>query len=184
MTHSVTVARSDLLKGLKSMKLLGRLKESAEALIYMESDELVIALPGASICFLAQGTWSGEVRVPAAFVIGFTRVPPMDDPVQVQMRRGRLYVGTYSVECTEQDSQGSAIDLPIDPNLQTLLRLRFQYPEDRIERAGLSKRLGESEAKAKNLIMRAAKTLSPLGISEADLFKVLHEGLQKGIETR
>ena len=120
----------------------------------------------------------GEVRIPGSFLVGLAKMPPFEDPVVVAVRDGRLYFGSVSVGCVEQDAWKSEIQLPLDPSLPEILKLAFQYPAERIERAGLKKRVEEANERAADLLDKAATTLAPLGLTRKDLRDLLVKSLQ------
>jgi len=108
-------------------------------------------------------------------------VPPEGDPIRLEVRDGRLHIGTLSVSCIAQKAQKSAVNPLMDPELVKMLRLRFIYPLDRLNQAGLTRPLVRAEEKARKIVSRAAKILAPLNISESDLMRMVKEHLRKGI---
>lgn len=184
MTHSVSMSRADFLEALKPVKGLIKLKDVADALISMEGEFLTIAVVGLATSVAAEGAWPGEVRVPGRFIVALAKMPPPGDPIRFEVRDGRLYVGALSVACAEQDAWKSEIELPLAPSLEELLQLSYQHPPERIERAGLKKRVEEAREKAAALIQKAAPILAPLGITERVLREFLEDRLKKGIPNR
>ena len=61
----------------------------------------------------------------------------------------------------------------IAPYVQEILRLAFHYAPERVERAGLKKRVEEAQTRAAKLLDLAAVTLAPLGITRTDLRDLL-----------
>jgi len=107
----------------------------------MSEGMLFIAVVGVATYAAAEGRWAGEVRIPGPFLVGLARMPPFEDPVVVGVRDGRLYVGSVSVGCVEQDAWKSKIQLPLDSSLPEIPQARVPVPgradrEGRPEEAG------------------------------------------------
>lgn len=63
----------------------------------------------------------------------------------------------------------SEIELPLDPDFLTVLRLPFQHSNDRLERAGLMPRVREAQERSGRLVRKATEILWPLGVTEEDV---------------
>jgi hypothetical protein len=183
MAHDISMERADFLEALKPLKSLVKAKELAEAVLSMEGENLTIALVGVATYVRARGAWPGEVRVPGLFMVKLAKMPPPGDPIRFQVRDERLHIGSLFVACVVQDSWKSEIELSLDPSLTDLLRLHYEYPADRIERAGLTKRVEEAKGRASKMIRKAASALAPLEIKDTDLVELLRQRLKKDIET-
>lgn len=184
MAHDVSMERAAFLEAMKPLKSLVKMKDLAEAVLSMEGEDLTIALVGVATFIRAEGVWNGEIRAPSAFIVSLAKMPPPGDPIRFQVRDERLHVGSLSITCAAQDSWKSEIELPLEPSLTALLQLHYQYPADRIERAGLTKKVEEAKAKASKIIRKAASTLAPLEIKDTDLVELLRQRLKKDIATK
>ena len=174
MSCSVRVARAELVEALVPIKRAFTRKEcDAPAIVSMEGDRLKVAFLGGSLSVAAEGSWAGEVRVPLLLFVRLAKnLPkgiPAGDPLRVEVREGRLWVGTAWGRCVWQAAFRSEIELPLDPDFLTLLRLPLRYPDDRLERAGLLARVQEAREKARDMIREAAVVLAPLGVTLAEV---------------
>ena len=178
MTNEVSVQRKDLLEAFRPLRLVKNRKDVPEAIVSMEGDTLCFSVIGMSTYANAEGSWTGEVRIPGAFLLALAKMPPPGDPVVVAVREGRLHFGALSTACVEQASWKSEIPLPLDPSLSELLRLRYLYTAERIERAGLKIRVEDAHDRAAKLLGQAAKSLAPLDITREDLRDLLVKKLE------
>jgi len=183
MDNSILIKREDFLVMLKPLKRFAR-KKAEDAVLYMEGSDFYISLIGIKSGASATGKWTGEVRVPARLIWGIAMEPPAGDPIRIEVRDGRLHVGTLSVSCIEQKDWKSPVDLPIDTEFLKMLRLRFLYPPERLDQAGLIRPVVQVHEKARKIIARAAKILEPLNISEPDLRQFVMERLREGLEKK
>ncbi len=179
MSYDVLVEGADFSQALRTFKGLRRSQHQEDALLFMEGGELVITLAGAAASMPVVGSWVGEVRVAAGFVLALALKPLTGDPLRLFVRDGRFYIDKLSVACTTQNAWRSEISLPLNADLLTVLKLPFSFPPDRIERAGLAGRVAAAEDEAKRLLSQAAKVLKPLQITEAELMQVLTSRLER-----
>jgi hypothetical protein len=153
------VARRDLVEALKPLRRIVRKKDyDTPAVVSMEGSSLKVAFVGGSVSVSADGRRAGEVR---------------DD---------RLYVGTAWGRCVWQAAFRSEIELPLDPDFLTFLRLPFQHSEDRLERAGLMPRVRKAQERLDRLVRKAADVLEPLDVTEDDVRRLVHSRLGGGPE--
>jgi hypothetical protein len=183
MDNSILIKRGDFLTMLKPLKRFAK-KKAEEAVLSMEGGDFYISLIGITTGAPATGKWSGEVRVPGRLIWGIAMEPPAGDPIRIEVRDSRLYVGTLSVSCIEQKAWKSPIDLPIDTEFLKILRLRFLYPPERLDQAGLTRTLVQAQERARKIIARAAKILEPLNISEPELRQFVMDRLREGLEKK
>lgn len=176
----VSVAREALLEALGRMARLIPQEETAEAIVTVEEGMLSFAVSGVAASVPAFGTWTGEIRVSAKFVRMVGLDPPDGDPLVIEVRGGRLFVGTtLSAPCVEQDAWRSEVPLSLDATIADVLRLRYLYPRERLVRAGLERRLEEAEAVALEAIGEAAKPPGPFGMSRDELQRVVVRWLEE-----
>lgn len=183
MSRSVLVPRAELIKALRPLRSIVRKKDyDTPALVSMEGGSLRVAFPGGSLSVPAEGKWAGEVRVPTnLFVRLAVNLPtgiPSGDPLPVEVRDGRLYVGSAWRPCVCQDAFHSEIELPLDVDFMTLLLLPYRYTDDRLERAGLMPKVREAKATAQHLCEKAAEVLYPLGIPLAEIKELVRKRLE------
>lgn len=179
----VSVARHELVEALGRMARLVPQEESAEALVSVDEGMLSISVSGVAASLPAFGTWTGEVRVSAKFVRMVGLDPPSGDPLVVEVRGERLFFGTtLSAPCVEQDAWKSEVPIALNATVVDVLRLPFLYPQERLERAGLTRRVKEAESIAVEAIAEAAKPLEAIGISPSDLQRLVVRWLAETAE--
>jgi hypothetical protein len=170
----VSVTRIELVETLGRMARLIPQEETAEALLGVDDGMLSISASGVAVSLPAFGTWTGEVRVSARFIRMVGLDPPEGDPLVVEVRDERLFFGTkLSAPCVEQDAWKSEIPIALNSTVVDMLRLHFLYSQERLERAGLARRVKEAESVALDAIREAANPLEPLGISADDLQRLI-----------
>jgi hypothetical protein len=183
MTLSVYVGRKDLAIALRTLAKFVKRKQQAEAVVSFADGTLQIELPGGLVGVPADGEWSGEVRVPGSFFVSFAKTLPDVDPLPVQVRGDRFYLAGLSVRCVTQGAGGERIQLPLDPPVLDVLRVRLQHSEEEIERSGLTALVRTAEEKREQLIMQAHSHLHQLGVTRADLDRFVDECLLRRSES-
>jgi hypothetical protein len=179
----VSVARHELVEALGRMARLIPQEETAEALVSVDEGMLSISVSGVAVSLPAFGTWTGEVRVSARFIRMVGLDPPAGDPLVVEVRDERLYFGTtLSAPCVEQDGWRSEVPIALNATVVDVLRLHFLYSQERLERAGLIKRVKEAESVALEAIAEAAKPLEAIGITPNDLQRLVVRWLAETAE--
>jgi hypothetical protein len=169
---------------LKPLKRFAKKKQAGDAVLSMEGGDFVISLVGISTGAPATGNWSGEVCVPGKWIWGIAMMPPEGDPIRLEVRDGRLYLGTVSVSCIAKEALETAMNPLVDRELMKMLRLRFNYPLDRLHQSGLVDAVAQAEKKMSKIVSRAARTLAPLNISEPDLMRMVSEHLRRLLEEK
>lgn len=185
MSCSVRAARKDLIEALKPLRSIVKKKDlNSAAVVSMDGHTLKVAFIGGSVSIPTEGSWAGEVRVPTLLFVRLAgNLPkgiPAGDPLQIEIRDDRLYVGTAWGKCVWQAAFRSEIELPLDPDFMTFLRLPFQHSEDRLERAGLAPGVRAAQERSSRLVRKAAEILQPLGVAEADVQRLVQELLREG----
>ncbi len=147
---------------------------------------MVISLAGVSTGAPATGNWGGEVCVPARLIWSIAMEPPPGDPVRMEVRDGRLCIGSLSLSCSVMNSREPAekktVEGPrIDSELVKILRFRYVYSLEELQKNGFFRDVVKAEEKAYKLVSRAAKILAPLNISELDLWRMVKEHFRRGI---
>jgi hypothetical protein len=179
MKYAVSVSLAEFLRPLKWFTK-NRKKFPVMAVFSWSDGRLVIELPGGAAEILAEGEWPGSVRVKGEFLRGIARVPPTSDPLLIAVREGRLWIGDTSFPCeSDTESQGSAILLPENPPLDALLSLKEEHSESEIIHSGYLSLTRQAEQRRDELINRALKHLSPLGVGLRDLRLLVDECVRR-----
>lgn len=164
------IARSDFVTELQRMsKILGRRKNVGEALLIYDVGRLLIRVGGAEFAVPATGEWRGEARVSASLLRALAKVPPVQDPIIVQVNAGRLRIAGTSMTCHWQKPNTATVEVPLDLDLRGRLRLAFEHSDEQLQQAGVAPLVADARGEMEKCIADAAKALAPLGISPVDV---------------
>jgi len=149
VTCKAAIARDEWTIGLQPLIRLGRKKVLADAVLSARRGFLHVNIANVSVRLPATGIWSGQVLVAAKTIIAAAAAPPAGDPIEIIARAGRLQIGSLTAPCVvETDgSDGVALDT-----------------------AGLD---GPVHKANRAIVKKAAKLLEPLGVTEADVERLV-----------
>jgi hypothetical protein len=163
------VERSVLVEELKRMtKVLGR-GRSGEALLMFQNEKLVMRLGGVEFAIPAHGRWPGEARVASSWIRALAKIPPVQDPIVIQVSGGRLHMAGSSNVCTWQAQGACSIEMPLGLELLDLIRLGLSHPDEVLEKSGVARAVAEARADLEKRIMAAARQLAPMGVTATDI---------------
>ncbi len=148
-----------------AMRLLVRTSKRSAAnemtLTYADGD-LVAEISGAATGVPAEGTWPGTVTLSRNAINAFARVEAGKTVLAVTPDE-RLKVGGTSFPCRRAPLQSVSIDLPLDPTLLQLLRLRGAHADEELLAAGLLEEVEKAEKKLAEMIQSAVHQLEEIG---------------------
>lgn len=163
------VERAVLVEELKRMaKVLGR-GPGGEAVLMYRDEKFLMRIGGAEFAIPAKGRWPGEARVASSWIRALTKFPPVQDPVIIQVRGGRLQLAGSSFPCRWQAPGAARIEVPLGMGLLELVRLGFAHPVEELEKSGIASAVAEARAELDKRIKAAARQLAPLGVTATDL---------------
>lgn len=181
MVPVLRVDRLELLRALKNLAKLASPKQQAEAIVSLDGSAVVIELAGMTVRAGAEGTWPGQARVNARFLLGLARGLPPGDILSLTVEEGKLQIAgsstAYSAPCVWQAAGGNVIRLPVNPTLSTILALRLRHTDDEIAGSGLTETVRLAEKRCDTLVAQASTILEPLGVRPADLRQLVDECL-------
>lgn len=170
MPHDILVPREDWIALLRIFRGISRSIHPEEALIAVRGNELEVAVAGMAATAQCDGAWASAVRVPASFIIAAAAAkPPQADPVRLQVRDARLYVDQFSIPCVVSATEPEPIELPLNADLLTVLRLCVRYSDDKLRSAGLAPTIAKAKEDARRRFDRAAEILAPLGVAADEI---------------
>lgn len=156
----------------RMMAVVGR-RRVPEAVLTFDVDQLIVHVGGAEFSVPASGHWSGEARIAVPGLRALAAVPPKQDPVEVRYADGLLRFGNYALTCRWQAPGLAIVEVPINRDLVSILRLAYRHPPYVLEQSGLARLVAEAEKKKQRRITAAARHLAPLGVSFADLATIV-----------
>lgn len=178
VTPNLQVDLAELLPALKSMNRILKASRKAEAVLSFEEETLRIELPGMSVGIVATGEWSGQARIPAAFLQMTARVPPTTTPVSFLVADGRLHINGSAVACAWDSNNASRIMLPLNPTFIMILSVVYHYTPDDIEKSGIENLVTEAKEQRDIKIGRALSALEEFGVTRAELRALVDEKMR------
>lgn len=163
------VSGREFVQEIKRMsRVLGR-RKAGDALLRHHAGELHVRIGGAECSLPAQGHWVGEACVAGAWLIAIAKVPPAEASFVFQVQAGRLRLGKMSTPCRFLAPGAARLGIPLDPDLPSLIALGHRHDDAELEKAGLLSLVVDARHDLDRRITRAAKALSPLGVTASDL---------------
>lgn len=176
---SVTIARDELLKALKSISKFIKPKKFPEALISFKDNLLIIEAGGVDVEVPAEGNWTGQARIQSSALITISKQMPTDDPISIRVEANRLYISRFATLCIWKEKAIRNIVLPMDAPITMILSLALKYSQEEIENSGLMASLKLAEEKRDRLIDRALDVLQPLDLDYSDLKSAIDLSLKQ-----
>lgn len=165
----IVVPRDLFVAELKRMvAVIGR-RRMPEAVLTLDVDRLIVHVGGAEFAVPATGHWSGEARIAVPGLRALAAVPPKQDPIGIRVAAGKLWFGNYGLSCRWQAPGLAVVEVPINRDFVSILRLAERHPPDVLEQSGLARLVADAERKKQRRIAAAARHLAPLGVSLADV---------------
>ena len=153
--------------------------ESGEFMLTLEKGHLVFRYGGVETTAAAEGNWPGAAYVFRMNILQIAKVPPIKDPVVVEVTGERIKIEGFSTDCrwTPADTvspppfknEPPAPKNVKDTTFPTLVSMGLDYSPDKVASLGLTVQVNAAKRKKDQLVEEAAKILAPLGITAADL---------------
>jgi hypothetical protein len=178
-TFELSVPRPGLDEAFRLVRKLCKPKRGEEAVLSFDGACLHIECAGMTVTPGAQGVWSGQVRIPADFLLLLAKLPPSGDPLPFSVKDARLHVGSLSVGCTIQAAWSKAIELPMNATSGQILALHFAHTPEEIEAAGYSKTVEDAKSRADAQIEKAAQQLHGLLVEPEELRNFVYSNLKR-----
>ncbi len=173
-TARLQTRAQDLVAALKLVKkFAGSEKKSGEALLGFDGTYLAIELAGVIQKSPATGDWTGEARVPGAFVMRFANIDAVPDLVELTVTGTQLTVRSgswaYDIVCKWEKTPRPGEGLPTKASFRDKVAFGFAHPPEHIERLGLKPVVEAAMAKAEKQMAAAAEPLRELGVTVEDI---------------
>lgn len=177
MSPQLRVPRKALINALKQLKVgLGR--KRGEAMLFSYRDELlVINVQGITVQIPAEGNWPGKAKTPAQPIMSIRQALPAGDPLTLSFKDGRFHIGTWSIAGDWLDISPPFIDLPLNAPLLDVLAAKNKYSQPELIASGLDEKIRGIEKDIRKRVVRASVILNPVGISQADIQRLVEEKL-------
>jgi hypothetical protein len=176
----VLVNRAEFSEVLARIASQGKTAETANVSVTCEDNSLLFCLPGIELRAAAQGNWHGQVLLPVRTLISLASAPlPDGDPLVLSVEGNTLHLGTLRLSCRWEPTPRKLIELPLNPQLRTLLRIPIAYSEDDIRRSGLSEVITKALQEKDEVAEQACGILKPLGVRPDDLRRLVEESIRR-----
>ena len=180
ISPSLQVSRAGLVAALNTIRKMRKPRSPGDALVSFADGKIALAVLGLTIRATAEGTWLGQAKIPIAFLTHLTKVPSSlwSDPVPIRVADGRFYIETFYIDCVWEQVEQNRIELPINVTLRRLLAMGFYHSMDAMDRSGLLNDYEDAVRRRDILITRAADILSPLGLTQDDVVRLVEASLR------
>ncbi|CAN5703381.1 hypothetical protein BH23GEM9_BH23GEM9_20240 [soil metagenome] len=161
-TYELTVNGSEFADAMRLLDRTSKRSAANEMTLTFADGELVGEISGAAVGVPAEGTWPGTVTLTRTATSAFARAGTEKIVIAVTSD-DRLKVGGTSFACRRAPLRSVSIDLPLDPTLVQLLRLRGAHADEELLAAGLLEQVKQAEKKLADMIDSAALRLKEVG---------------------
>jgi len=184
MEYQLSVDGYDLREGLKRFETRRKIRSTKKkALLGFDGRFFSIeALDRVVVC-KAEGVWPGLATVNANVVAALAFAPPTGDMVPVSCTGARLRLGSLTVACGWQPVSHTLLDLSAAPDWIETLSLKYRAPRAKIASGKYASLIKSAERKLDRLIAKAAKPLTPFGITAQDLRDLIEDRLARRYAT-
>ncbi len=168
----LAVEASSLASAVRQILRASRRSAADEITLSYEKGSLVIEATGAAVSVPAEGQWPGIATAHNSML----RLLAKLEGGAIEMwfgADGRLHVGTTSCDARWSQSPVPIVDLPLEPTLRQILRLRLDYSDEELLAAGLLNRVTQAERERDAHIANALHHLKALGDFRAALTEMV-----------
>lgn len=170
--------RGHVLHALKTFgKLVRQVKPKDRALIGFDGACLTLEAQDARFFAHATGSWPGTAIVGATLVHALATAPPADDPIVVSCDGEHLQFGPLKVACKWEPISETALSRPALPEWMEAIALKYTLPRARIAAEGCEGELKAAERHLAAVVQRAARSLSPTGVTIEDVTALVEKRL-------
>jgi len=143
------------------------------ALIAFESGFLSIESGEVTAVMRAVGEWHGRATIPAETLRAVATVPPNHNPLTISYADGHLLIGNMTITCQWQPQSQAFIHNLENPSLIDLLVMERTLPRSEINSTALGLRVTDAAKDAKKRILKAARQLAELHVTEAEILALV-----------
>ena len=177
MTPRVTIKRKDFIAALKQLPRSQVRNYKNELRISFHEGNIRFRSYGIDIGMSAVGEWPGSATMYMGGVAGLKTVPPKIDPIIMEMEGDKLRIASSVFQCqwdpkvegVEENYEGFALGLPMNPPFTQLVSIGLDLAPDVIERSGCKELIANAMDRKARLVIGACSALSPFGITRADI---------------
>jgi hypothetical protein len=177
VSYELVVDGGHLRQGLRWFEKVRKIRATEKALISFDRTFMLVEALDRGFVARASGEWPGTAKVNATLVAALAKAPPAAEDVRVAYADGKLRIGSLSVACEWQPVSVSMMNIRAAPDWVEALAMKYRLPRGRIVAEGLAERVEDAERQMDRLIVRCAKSLAPLHVSEADLRELVEKRL-------
>ena len=176
-SYALLADGAQLREGLKRFRAMQTARKSERAHFAFDGAFLTVDALGCAFGVRATGSWPGTARCSTSTIAALAAVPPEGVEVALSYEQRRLRIGTLTVASEWTPVSGALLALPAAPDWVEALSLKYRVHRSKLLHSGCLKEVDAAEAKLDATIAKATKPLAPLGITEADVRKLVDEAL-------
>ena len=161
--------------------------ESGEVMLTLEDGQMVFRYGGVETQADAEGDWPGAAYVSRMNILQIARVPPVKDPVVVEVTGERINFEGFFTDCrwtpakagtvSSFKNEPPALKAAPDTTFPTLVSMGLDYSQEKVASLGLTAQVEKARLKKDQLVDDAAEILAPLGITGADIHLLVKSAL-------
>lgn len=152
------------------------------ALIAFEGGFLSFEAGDLTAVIRADGEWHGRATISARMLGVLALAPPVEDPVPIVYRDGRVQISTVSMRCYWDQDGAKLVQRLENPGTLDLLAMDRTVPRSEVHGTDLGKRITAAKIKTGGAVTRAAKLLADLDITKEELWEMVEFRVRARLE--
>jgi len=168
-----------LREGLKRFRAMRAPRKSDRASFAFDGSFLSVDALDSTFAARAKGAWPGFATCSASVVLALAQAPPASAEIELGYADGRLRFGTLAVAAEWTPVSGELLALPAAPDWVEALSLKYRVHRARLLQSGRLAEVAAAEKQLAATIAKAAKSLAPLGVGEADVRRLVERILEE-----
>lgn len=182
--NELLVDHADFCRAMRIFRGYAKHKRCPDAMLAFEGRFLSIEV-GEDIAVVgASGIWNGRAFFKAYVLAALHHAPPSADPIVIRCNGEKAEVAGVSIGCRWEPASATFIASALEPSLIDLLAMARTAKRAEFRGTELGKKLQAAKKSADGIVKRAARSLSRLGIEEAELWALVESRVQQRINGR
>jgi len=179
--NQLLVDRADFLRALRVFRGYTKHKRCPEAMLAFEGRFLSIEVGEVIAVVGASGIWNGRAFFKAYLLAALHHAPPSADPIVIRCNGENAQIAGVSIGCRWEPASAAFIASALEPSLIDLLAMAQTAKRAEVRGTELGKKLQAAKKSANGIVKRAARSLSRLGIEEAELWALVESRVQQRV---
>ena len=116
----------------------------------------------------ASGKWEGFVISDLLPILNLRNLPD-GEIIKMEFKDGRLFIGGWSIKAVHESNNISPVNIPLNPSLKDLIRLKYQLTDDQINASAMRSSISKASDDLNIILLKAQDLLRPIGVSLPEL---------------